>query len=62
MPWQKIDYQFTYSQLDYSSKPNFQLCIKVSVFFKKIDSIDYGTFFGYWQTIHADLAVATKAF
>jgi hypothetical protein len=62
MPWQKIDHQFTHPELDYNSDPNFQPCIKVSVFFRKIDSIDYDTFFGHWQTVHADLAVATLAF
>lgn len=62
MPWEKIDHQFASPQLDYNSEPNFQPCIKVSVFFKKIDSIDYDTFFGHWRTVHADLATATQAF
>ncbi|KAJ3545001.1 hypothetical protein NM208_g2738 [Fusarium decemcellulare] len=62
MPWQKIDHQFAHSRLDYNSKHNFQPCIQVSVFFKKIDSIDYDTFFGHRQTVHADLAVAPEAF
>lgn len=62
MTWTKIDHQFTHEQLNYDSKPNYQPCIKVSVFFKKIDSIDHDTFFGHWQTVHADLAVATAAF
>ncbi|OBT39689.1 hypothetical protein VE00_09973 [Pseudogymnoascus sp. WSF 3629] len=62
MPWQKIDHQFANAKLSYDSEPNFQPCIKVSVFFKKIDSIDYDTFFCHWQTVHADLATATQAF
>jgi hypothetical protein len=62
MAWKKIEHQFTHQQLSYESEPNYQPCIKVSVFFKKIDSIDHDTFFGHWQTVHADLAVATEAF
>lgn len=62
MPWQKIEHQFANAKLSYNSEPNFQPCIKVSVFFKKIDSIDYDTFFGHWRTVHADLAIATQAF
>ncbi|KPM43011.1 hypothetical protein AK830_g3539 [Neonectria ditissima] len=62
MPFNKVEHEFTHPQLNYDSTPNFQSCIKVSVFFKKIDSIDYDTFFGHWQTVHADLAVATQAF
>lgn len=62
MPWDKISHNFTHPELDYDAKPNFQPCIKVSVFFKKKDGIDFDTFFGHWQTVHADLALATKAF
>lgn len=62
MPWTKVEHEFTSPQLDYNSEPNFQPCIKVSVFFKKIESIDYDTFFGHWRTVHADLATATQAF
>ncbi|KAI8954218.1 EthD domain-containing protein [Xylaria longipes] len=62
MPWEKIKHEFTHPQLDYSSEPNFQPCIKISIFFKKLDSVDYDTFFGHWQTVHADLAVASQAF
>lgn len=62
MPWDKLDHDFTFPQLSYEATSNFQPCIKVSVFFKKLDSIDYDTFFGHWQTVHADLAVATQAF
>lgn len=62
MPWQKVDHQFANPMLNYDSEPNYQPCIKVSVFFKKIDSIDHDTFFGHWQTVHADLATATQAF
>lgn len=62
MPWNKIEHNFNSPELDYSSVGNFQECIKVSVFFKKIDSIDHDTFFNHWRTVHADLATATNAF
>ncbi|KAI0466394.1 EthD domain-containing protein [Xylaria cf. heliscus] len=62
MPWEKTEHDFTRPQADYSSEPNFQPCIKVSLFFKKLDSIDHDTFFKHWRTVHADLIVATQAF
>lgn len=62
MTFTKIDHEFTHPQLAYDAEPNFQPCIKVSVFFRKIDSVSYETFFGHWQSVHADLAVATEAF
>lgn len=62
MPWNKIDHEFKTPELDYNHEPNYQKCIKVSVFFKKLESIDFDTFFGHWQTVHADLATATQAF
>lgn len=62
MPWKQVEHEFTYPEVDYASEPNYQPCIKVSVFFRKIDSIDHDTFFGHWRTVHADLAVATNAF
>jgi hypothetical protein len=58
----RINHNFKYFELSYDEEPNFQPCIKVSVFFKKLDSISYDTFFEHWQTVHADLAVATQAF
>jgi hypothetical protein len=60
--FKKIDHKFTHPRLGYDSEPNFQPCLKVSVFFNKLDSINYETFFGHWSTVHADLAVATKEF
>jgi hypothetical protein len=47
MSFTKIDHKFTHPQLDYNAEPNFQPCIKVSVFFRKIDSVSYETFFGH---------------
>lgn len=62
MSFTKIDHKFTYDRLGYDAEPNFQPCIKVSVFFRKLDSVSYETFFGHWRTVHADLAVAAQAF
>ncbi|KAJ5747910.1 Dimeric alpha-beta barrel [Penicillium nucicola] len=56
------DYQFTHPELSYEAKPNFQTAIKVSVFFRKLEGISYDDFFAHWQTVHADLTVATQAF
>lgn len=58
----RINHNFKHVELSYDEEPNFQPCIKVSVFFSKLDSISYDTFFEHWQTVHADLAVATQAF
>ncbi|KAF9889462.1 hypothetical protein FE257_007364 [Aspergillus nanangensis] len=62
MTFQKIDHQFTYPSLSYTAEPNFQPAIKVSVLFRKREGVSHETFFGHWQTVHADLAVATHAF
>ncbi|KAL4897836.1 EthD domain-containing protein [Aspergillus ambiguus] len=62
MTFEKIDHQFTHAELSYDAEPNYQPAIKVSVFFRKRPGISYDTFFGHWQTVHADLAVATQAF
>lgn len=56
------DHQFTHPELNYEADPNFQPTIKVSVFFRKKDGISHEDFFKHWQTVHADLAVATQAF
>ncbi|KAJ5753599.1 Dimeric alpha-beta barrel [Penicillium nucicola] len=56
------DHQFTHSELNYDSEPNFHPAIKVSVFFKKKEGITHEQFYRHWQTVHADLAVATQAF
>ena len=58
----RINHQFNYPELSYDTEPNFQPCIKVSAFFKKLPSVSYETFFEHWQTVHADLVAATKAF
>ncbi|KAJ5958504.1 Dimeric alpha-beta barrel [Penicillium vulpinum] len=56
------DHKFTHPELNYEAEPNFQPVIKVSVFFRKKDGISHEDFFTHWQTVHADLAVATEAF
>ena len=58
----RINHRFNYPELSYDTEPNFQPCIKVSVFFKKLHSVSYEAFFEHWQTVHADLVAATKAF
>ena len=58
----RINHRFNYPELSYDTEPNFQPCIKVSVFFKKLHSVSYEAFFEHWQTVHADLAAATDVF
>ncbi|ETS79824.1 hypothetical protein PFICI_07353 [Pestalotiopsis fici W106-1] len=45
-----------------SPERRVQRAIKISVFFNKKESIDHDSFFRHWETIHADLVVATQAF
>lgn len=56
------DHHFTHPEFNYEADPNFQPAIKVSVFFRKKDGVSHEDFFKHWQTVHADLAVATQAF
>lgn len=62
MAFHKIDHKFARPELSYEAQPNVQPAIKVSVLFRKREDVTYETFFGHWQTVHADLAVATEAF
>ena len=56
------NHEFTHPELAYDAEPNFQPAIKISVFFRKLDRISDEAFFKHWETVHADLAVATQAF
>ncbi|KAJ5921057.1 Dimeric alpha-beta barrel [Penicillium verhagenii] len=56
------DHKFNNPEFDYSSTPNFQDAIKVSVFFRKRPDISYEQFFAHWQSVHCDLVLATAAF
>lgn len=56
------EHVFVHPELQPDVTPNFQPCLRVSCFFNKKESITYEEFFAHWQTIHADLAVATKEF
>ncbi|PGH15310.1 hypothetical protein AJ79_02475 [Helicocarpus griseus UAMH5409] len=58
----RIDHKFVHPELSYDAEPNFQPCIKISVLFKKLESVSYETFFLHWRTVHADLTLATQAF
>ncbi|PWY70266.1 hypothetical protein BO70DRAFT_432306 [Aspergillus heteromorphus CBS 117.55] len=56
------NHQFTFPALHPSSPANFQHAIKISIFFNKRDDISHDQFYHHWQTVHADLTVATRAF
>ncbi|OJJ08263.1 hypothetical protein ASPVEDRAFT_47436 [Aspergillus versicolor CBS 583.65] len=62
MPATRINHNFKHKELSYDATPNYQPAIKVSVFFKKLEGVTFETFFEHWQTVHADLAIATQAF
>lgn len=55
-------YDFKYLQLSHDARPNAQPYIRISFLFKKRPEISYSQFFRYWETVHADLTVAIKAF
>ncbi|KAL5352909.1 hypothetical protein ACLOAV_002857 [Pseudogymnoascus australis] len=57
-----IEHDFTFKQLDPNATPNYQHYVKLTFFFKKRSDISYEDFHKHWQTVHADLAVASKAF
>jgi hypothetical protein len=56
------DYNFTHPELNYDSEPNYQPAIKISVFFHKKEGITYEQFYRHWETVHADLTVASEGF
>lgn len=58
----KIDHQFAFNQLSYDAKPNHQPYIKMLFFFNKLPHVSYEQFHRHWETVHADLTVATKEF
>ncbi|KAK3048038.1 hypothetical protein LTR09_010553 [Extremus antarcticus] len=62
MVHQKIDHDFKNDQLSYDAKPNYQPCIKLSFWFSKLPEVSYEQFHRHWETVHADLTIATKDF
>ncbi|OAG36111.1 hypothetical protein AYO21_09738 [Fonsecaea monophora] len=57
-----IQHNFALKQLSPNSKPNYQPYVKLSFFFSKRPDISHEDFHRHWETVHADLAVASKAF
>ena len=62
MAYQKIDHDFKNEALSYDAKPNYQPCIKLSFWFNKLPEVSYEAFHSHWETVHADLTIATKYF
>ncbi|KAF2265499.1 hypothetical protein CC78DRAFT_461048 [Lojkania enalia] len=68
----KIDHKFTYPQLAWDQKENYQRkffysllpisCIKLSFFFKKLPNVDDDHFQMHYNHVHSDLTVASKNF
>ena len=62
MTLKKIDHEFKNKSLSYDAEPNYQPCIKLSFWFNKLPEVSYEQFHRHWETVHADLTVATKEF
>ena len=62
MTLKKIDHDFKNESLSYDAKPNYQPCIRLSFWFNKLPEVSYEQFHRHWETVHADLTVATKDF
>lgn len=62
MTFNKIDHEFKNESLSYDATPNYQPCIKLSFWFNKLPDVSFEQFHRHWETVHADLTVATKDF
>lgn len=60
--YKPVDHDFSHHQLHHDAKPNIQPYVKLTFYFKKRPDISYEAFHKHWQTVHADLAVGSKAF
>ncbi|KAF2664302.1 hypothetical protein BT63DRAFT_444057 [Microthyrium microscopicum] len=58
----KLDHRFGNEQLSYDAKPNYQPYVKLTFFFSKGSNISDEQFHRHWETVHADLTVASKDF
>ncbi|ORY06914.1 EthD domain-domain-containing protein [Clohesyomyces aquaticus] len=58
----KIDHQFAFKEFEWDAKENYQPCIKLSFFFKKLPNVDDDHFQKHYSHVHADLTVASKQF
>lgn len=62
MTLKKIDHEFKNDSLSYDAKPNYQPYIRLSFWFSKLPEVSCEQFHRHWETVHADLTVATKDF
>ncbi|KAF2119703.1 hypothetical protein BDV96DRAFT_642714 [Lophiotrema nucula] len=58
----KIDHRFVNPELEWDQKENYQPCIKLSFFFKKLPNVDDDHFQMHYNHVHSDLTVASKGF
>ncbi|KAK3703728.1 hypothetical protein LTR37_014306 [Vermiconidia calcicola] len=58
----KINHKFENEALSYDAKPNYQPCIKLSFWFRKLPEVSDEQFHRHWETVHADLTIATRDF
>ncbi|KAI1614607.1 EthD domain-containing protein [Exophiala viscosa] len=57
-----LQHDFVFDRLSPEAKPNHQPYVKLTFFFKKRADISYEDFHKHWETVHADLAVASEPF
>ena len=62
MTLKKIDHEFKNEPLSYDAKPNYQPYVRLSFWFNKLPDVSYEQFHRHWETVHADLTIATKDF
>ena len=62
MTLKKIDHEFKNQSLSYEASPNYRPCIRLSFWFNKLPEVSDEQFHRHWETVHADLTVATKDF
>ncbi|KAF1978719.1 hypothetical protein BU23DRAFT_577006 [Bimuria novae-zelandiae CBS 107.79] len=58
----KINHHFNNPPLEWDARDNYQPCIKLSFFFKKLPDVDDDHFQMHYNHVHADLIVAAKLF
>ncbi|KAF2006270.1 hypothetical protein P154DRAFT_570334 [Amniculicola lignicola CBS 123094] len=58
----KINHKFNFPEFEWEKKENYQPCIKLSFFFKKLPTVDDDHFQMHYNHVHSDLTVASKKF
>ncbi|KAL5391787.1 hypothetical protein DPSP01_001076 [Paraphaeosphaeria sporulosa] len=62
MVHEKVNHTFSNDRFNWDAGENYQPCIKLSFFFKKLPNVDDDHFQMHYNHVHADLTVAAKLF